>query len=161
MSAPRSAGGRNAAVAALSAGALGWLLLYPTSTAGRPTTAQASGEVVLSRGTGGELRVQGPAVASEYGPVQVLLFYGSEILAVEVPLFPRDSLASKAINDAAIPKLIDRSFLDQTAEVDTISGATATSEAYRTSLQAALDAAYAAPDDLPGEMGDHAGHGHD
>ncbi|MGQ0843049.1 MAG: FMN-binding protein [Sporichthyaceae bacterium] len=160
MSAPRRAAARNAATAAATAGALAWLLLYPTSTVGRPATVPASAEIALTRGIGGELRVQGPVVSSEYGPVQVLLFYSDDILAIEVPTYPRDSLASKAINEAAIPQLVDQSFLEQTADVDTVSGATQTSKAYRTSLQAALDAAYAAPADLPGDMGDHAGLGH-
>lgn len=131
VSAPRRSASRNAAIAAATAAAMGWLLLYPTSTAGRPATVSASAEVAITRGVGGELRVQGTAVDSGYGPVQVLLFFGQDILAVEVPTYPRDSLASKAINDGAIPQLIDASFLGQTAEIDTVSGATQTSEAYR------------------------------
>ncbi|NUP20176.1 MAG: FMN-binding protein, partial [Streptomyces sp.] len=41
---------------------------------------------------------------------------------------------------AAVPKLVAETLEAQSADIDTVSGATITSEAYKESLQAAIDA---------------------
>lgn len=41
-----------------------------------------------------------------------------------------------------MPSLLDETLIAQGAGIDTVSGATQTSEAYRSSFQAALDAAH-------------------
>jgi uncharacterized protein with FMN-binding domain len=48
---------------------------------------------------------------------------------------------SGVINGKAIPKLNQETLQAQNADIDTVSGATLTSEAYRNSLQAAVDRA--------------------
>jgi len=47
-------------------------------------------------------------------------------------------------NDRAVPQLNSEALTSQTAQVDTVSGATYTSTDYRNSLQSAIDAARAA-----------------
>ena len=46
---------------------------------------------------------------------------------------------------AAVPKLVAETLKAQSADIDTVSGATITSGAYRKSLQAAIDANHANP----------------
>ena len=51
---------------------------------------------------------------------------------------------SVRINERAVPQLNSEALTAQSAEVDTVSGATYTSNDYRRSLQSAIDAARAA-----------------
>jgi uncharacterized protein with FMN-binding domain len=50
---------------------------------------------------------------------------------------------SRDISAAAAPQLRQEALRSQSASIDTVSGATYTSEGYRQSLQAALDQAHA------------------
>jgi uncharacterized protein with FMN-binding domain len=52
---------------------------------------------------------------------------------------PDETPRSKDINSTAIPKLNQETLRAQSADIDTVSGATYTSEGYRQSLQSALD----------------------
>lgn len=157
---------RNAAAAAATAAVVVGLVLYPTSTAGSGRrTAHAvspAGTVSQQSGTaGGEsgshagmdmgggalpdgfLQVNGPAVDTSYGPVQVRVdLLDGQIVNATAILYPTETLADKAVNNTAIPALEAATLTAQSAEIDTISGATATSQGYRSSLQAALDAAH-------------------
>ena len=55
-----------------------------------------------------------------------------------------DDRKSVSINERALPTLIQEALTAQSADVDTVSGATYTSNSYRDSLQSAIDAAKAA-----------------
>ena len=58
---------------------------------------------------------------------------------------PRTATGSSVrINDRAVPQLNSEALTAQSADVDTVSGATYTSNDYRRSLQSAIDAAKAA-----------------
>jgi uncharacterized protein with FMN-binding domain len=58
--------------------------------------------------------------------------------------YPQDSSRDREINSYAIPQLDDEVLQAQSAQIDTVSGATYTSDGYRGSLQSALDSAHAA-----------------
>ena len=60
---------------------------------------------------------------------------------IRVPVYPDDLLNSQTINEDAVPRLIERGLAAQCAIVDTVVGATYTSESYRQSLQSAIDKA--------------------
>lgn len=92
-----------------------------------PTTgASRAGEVVLT----------GPTIDTEKGPVQVeVVFEGETISAVRMLRQP-----DHPQTHAAVPRLIEDTLRVQGADVDTVSGATITSDAYMKSLQAAIDA---------------------
>jgi uncharacterized protein with FMN-binding domain len=80
---------------------------------------------------------------TQFGPVQVQIrVRDGRIVSVFATQFPQDILASKAVNAFAVPILQEDTLRVQSAEIDTVSGATDTSEGYRLSLQAALDAAH-------------------
>jgi hypothetical protein len=84
----------------------------------------------------------GPVVAIPTGPVQVgVIVTGGRLSDVQVLQQPRAFRLSEQINSAALPRLRAEAIASGGRHVDTISGATFTSEAYRRSLQAALDAA--------------------
>lgn len=95
-----------------------------TSTA--PSTSAGSGAVTT----------QGSAESTEFGTVQVQVsFSGSRITDVTLVQQP-DS--GRGVD--AIPLLREEALQAQSADIDTVSGATQTSESYIKSLQAALDA---------------------
>ncbi|MCD7437238.1 FMN-binding protein [Streptomyces lincolnensis] len=80
--------------------------------------------------------VDGPALDTEKGTVQVqVTFEGDQITAVKMLQQPNHPQTT-----AAVPKLVAETLEAQSADIDTVSGATITSEAYKESLQAAIDA---------------------
>jgi uncharacterized protein with FMN-binding domain len=79
--------------------------------------------------------VKGPTVETEKGPVQVqATFRGAKITAVSMLQQP-----DHPQTEAAVPVLIEETLTAQSADIDTVSGATITSDAYRKSLQATID----------------------
>jgi uncharacterized protein with FMN-binding domain len=81
----------------------------------------------------------GPAVDAYYGLVQVqAVIQSGRLTAVNVLQFPSHRRTSVAINRQALPMLAEEVVRAQSANVDIISGATLTSEAYLSSLSAAL-----------------------
>ena len=88
--------------------------------------------------------VNGKPAAMEYGPVQVqITLTDGRITAATAIAFPRYDLRERQINDPAIPQLNQEALQQQSAAIDTISGASETSVGYQQSLQSALDAAHA------------------
>ncbi|WP_329531632.1 FMN-binding protein [Streptomyces sp. NBC_01450] len=80
--------------------------------------------------------VQGSTVNTSKGAVQVeVTFEGDRISSVRMLQQPNHPQTT-----AAVPKLIQETLQAQSADIDSVSGATITSEGYVTSLQAALDA---------------------
>ncbi|HEY2764714.1 MAG TPA: FMN-binding protein [Pseudonocardiaceae bacterium] len=83
--------------------------------------------------------VDGSTVDTEFGPYQVqVVFTGNTITGVQLITEPSDR-HSRRIADNAAPTLREETLQAQSANIDTVSGATATSEAYAQSLQAAID----------------------
>jgi FMN-binding domain len=140
------------------------LFSYRTSTSGPaggstaapagivgPAAPGAAGTAAAPPGPGGSsattsgsgsLTVNGSAVDDGYGVVQVQAkISGGKIIDVTTLSLPQDG-HSRRINSVAVPQLRQEVLSAQSANIDTVSGATLTSEAYAQSLQAALDAAH-------------------
>jgi uncharacterized protein with FMN-binding domain len=84
----------------------------------------------------------GTVAQTEYGPVQVrVVVAGGRITDVTALQLPGGAARSEQISKRAGPLLRLGALKAQSAEIDTVSGATYTSDGYRRSLQAALDAA--------------------
>lgn len=75
-----------------------------------------------------------------YGAVQVqVTIQEGKLTRVDFLQFPNDRRTSVRINNQAVPMLQSEAIQAQTAQVDIISGATLTSQAFIESLQSALD----------------------
>jgi uncharacterized protein with FMN-binding domain len=103
---------------------------------GKKTTApEKEEEAGLKSGT-----FKGKAVQHTYGTVQVTIkISGGKISAADAT-FPKEGF-SGTINPNAVKSLNASTLKKQSADVDAVSGATLTSGAYASSLQAALDKA--------------------
>jgi uncharacterized protein with FMN-binding domain len=74
-----------------------------------------------------------------YGNVQIrATITGGQIVSVDVLQFPKDRRTSRYINSQALPILQDEAITAQDIQVDMVSGATLTSEAFVRSLKSAL-----------------------
>ncbi|MDE3089862.1 MAG: FMN-binding protein [Chloroflexota bacterium] len=101
-----------------------------------PTTA------AIARGQYKDGTYTGPNVDAFYGFVQVrAVVRNGKIADVQFVKFPNDRRTSVRINAVAVPYLQSEAIQVQSANVDFISGATLTSEAFAESLQAALNTA--------------------
>jgi uncharacterized protein with FMN-binding domain len=91
----------------------------------------------------GTRQIDGSVARTRWGPVQVRITVGggriTDVTAIQVP---NGNVREQQINGYAVPILRQRTLAAQSAEIDTVSGATATSDGYRESLQAAIDAAH-------------------
>jgi uncharacterized protein with FMN-binding domain len=108
----------------------------PTAT---PTPATA---VTPSTSTGAYVdgTVTGSVVSTRYGDVQVeVTISGGAIADVTALQLPDRDGRSQRIATAAEPILREEALAAQSANIDLLSGATYTSEAYAQSLQSALD----------------------
>jgi uncharacterized protein with FMN-binding domain len=77
-----------------------------------------------------------------YGQVQVqVVINNGKISSVNLLDYPKDRRTSVRINSFAVPYLQSEALQAQSAQVDVISGATLTSQAFMVSLQSALDSA--------------------
>ncbi len=101
----------------------------------------AKSETTGSGGSAASAKVDGPVVSTRFGPVQVEVVVSSgkvaDVVALQLPTGRR----SGQISSYAAPILHDEALQAQSASIDTVSGATYTSDAYAHSLQAALDQA--------------------
>jgi uncharacterized protein with FMN-binding domain len=101
-----------------------------------PTTSTGSGTTSAASAT-----VDGPVVDTRYGAIQVEIVIANgqlqDVVAIQLPTGRR----SGQISTAAAPILREEALQAQSASIDTVSGATYTSDAYAQSLQAALDQA--------------------
>ena len=84
--------------------------------------------------------VDGAVEQTPYGPIQVQLTYtGTRITAVTELQSPNDRGRSVEINQQAGPILEQEVLSSQSAKIDTVSGATYTSDGYAQSVQSAID----------------------
>lgn len=87
--------------------------------------------------------VDGAVVDTQYGSVQVRVsFTGKKITNVHALKLTDSSGTSVSISAGAAPVLRQEALDKQSAQIDVVSGATYTSEAYQQSLQSAIDAAH-------------------
>jgi hypothetical protein len=86
--------------------------------------------------------VDGDAVQTRYGPVQLrITLTGGKLTAVTAIQLPQDNPRDSEISGFAVPQLTQEALAAQSAHIDSVSGATYTSEGYVQSLQSALDKA--------------------
>lgn len=84
--------------------------------------------------------VDGDVAQTPYGPVQVeLVMTGSRIVDVRALQLPSAASRSRRLAQLAAPTLRGEVLSAQSARVDTVSGATYTSQGYAESVQYALD----------------------
>ncbi|HWW52804.1 MAG TPA: FMN-binding protein [Acidimicrobiales bacterium] len=107
-----------------------------------PTTGNAGPTTTAPAASSATRTINGDVVPNRYGDVQVaVVLSGKRIVDVQPLQLPFDRSRSKYISDNAAPILRQEVLDAQSAQIDTVSGATYTSDGYAQSLQSALDRA--------------------
>jgi uncharacterized protein with FMN-binding domain len=110
-----------------------------SSSSAAPGTTGSGGSSGSATGT---RTVTGDSVQTRYGPVQVrVTLENGKLTDVTAVTYPQENPRDQQINSYAVPQLTREALTAQSADIDTVSGATYTSEGYRASLQSALDSA--------------------
>ena len=113
-----------------------------TTTSAPPGRGRRSSVRTTSGRSASARTTTGSAVRTRYGVVQVkVVTVGRRITAVSFVQLTAYDGRSAQINSQAAPLLLRATLGAQSAHVDAVSGATYTSDGYRTSLQYALDQA--------------------
>ncbi|MER6226087.1 FMN-binding protein [Streptomyces sp. 900105755] len=111
-----------------------------TGDSGKSGTSGTSGTSGSS--STGTRTVTGDTVQTRWGPVQVkVTIKNGKITDVTAVQYPSDNPRDQEINQYALPQLRTEALAAQSASIDTVSGATYTSQGYQQSLQSALDSA--------------------
>jgi uncharacterized protein with FMN-binding domain len=132
-------GGLPSAVASVPATTTGPSTGSPSSTGGATSAPPDPSPSSPSTST---KKYLGSAVQTRYGIVQVqVVASGSHIATVSFVQLTAFDGRSQEINSQAAPILLQETIAAQNAQIDTVSGATYTSDGYRQSLQSALDQA--------------------
>jgi uncharacterized protein with FMN-binding domain len=115
----------------------------PAPSGSASASAGAGGDAGTGTGTGtGTKTVTGDTVQTRWGPVQVrITLKNGRLTDVTAVTAPTDNPRDQEINSFALPRLRSEALQAQSADIDTVSGATYTSDGYRQSLQSALDSA--------------------
>ena len=129
-----------AATPATSATASAKAMARPTAS---PMKMKAKASASPMSGSGGSTAtrtITGAVETTMYGPMQVkVTLQGQKITNVAVVQETNDGQESQQIDSFSIPKLTAETLTAQSARIDTVSGATTTSQGYIGSLQSALD----------------------
>ncbi|MEW9871263.1 FMN-binding protein [Arthrobacter sp. HS15c] len=113
-----------------------------SSSSGAAGSAEASGASGSSGAAAASATYKGAVVQTRFGAVQVQITVSAgKVTEVTALQLTDDDRKSVQISNRAAPLLRSEVLAAQSADVQTIGGATVTSDAYLTSLQAALDAA--------------------
>ena len=155
---PRGSAGRIVMWLAATAVIMVLLVAYKTSTSGATSAPSAQPPGVVGQPVGSArpaaagqpgsqdgraVVVNGSVALTQWGPVQVQVsISGGRITDVRALTYPSGNGHDTAINAYALPQLRQEVLDAQSAQIDAVSGATVTSDGYRRSLQAALDAAH-------------------
>lgn len=139
--APRG-GTRNFVVITGTGGLLVLLFNHPTSTNAKPQQDSHLAGVSNVRDTAGDVVVTGPLIPTiDYGPVQVRAWLrGGRVVKAEAVVYPHANFVDDIVNAEALPKLNASAVAHGNGTVDAVTSASYTSNAYRESLQAAVDA---------------------
>jgi uncharacterized protein with FMN-binding domain len=122
--------------------ALVLLFSYHTSTNSTPVVGSAVVRQNAPSGSG-SATYTGDVADTRWGPVQVrITLEGGKISASEAVQYPQDNGRDAEINGYALPILNQEVVQQQSASIDTVSGATVTSDGYLQSLQSAIDQAH-------------------
>jgi uncharacterized protein with FMN-binding domain len=126
-------------------GGTGTAVPTPTRSTGgatsTPGTATPAPTATTGGSSGSNATVDGPAVSTRFGTIQVEVVISGgkikDVVALQLPTGRR----SGQISTYSAPILRQEALTAQNASINTVSGATYTSDAYAQSLQAALDQA--------------------
>ncbi|MFF5147737.1 FMN-binding protein [Streptomyces sp. NPDC013157] len=106
------------------------------------SSSSSSGSAKSGSSSTGTKTVTGDTVQTRWGPVQVkVTIKNGKITDVTAVQYPSDNPRDQEINQYALPQLRSEALAAQSASIDTVSGATYTSQGYQQSLQSALDSA--------------------
>jgi uncharacterized protein with FMN-binding domain len=115
--------------------------LQPSAPVAVAPARSSSSSTAAPAPSGAPQTYQGPVVSDPFGGVQAMVTVtGKKITDVAISA-PQDNPRSASINQQAVPLLRSETLQAQSAQINTVSGATYTSQAYTQSLQAALDKA--------------------
>ena len=116
----------------------------PKGSASKKSASKGSAASKASPAAPTRRSVTGALVSTPYGTVQVkAVLVGKRLSDVVAVKLTDSSSTSVRISGRAAPVLRQEALSAQSAQIDSVSGATYTSEGYKQSLQAALDAAHA------------------
>ena len=102
-----------------------------------------SGPATSKSGKSGPATYTGDSVDTRWGPVQVeITVQDGKITASQAVQYPQNNGRDAQINGFALPILNQEVVQQQSASIDTVSGATVTSDGYLQSLQSAIDQAH-------------------
>jgi uncharacterized protein with FMN-binding domain len=138
-----STGGSTAGASAVApaAGTPGGTTTPATGTAPTPSTAAGSSATVSGSSTAAKT-YNGSSADTRWGTVQVqITVQNGKITSATTLQVPDGNGRDQEINSYAVPILDQEVVKAQSAQIDTVSGATVTSDGYLQSLQAAIDAA--------------------
>jgi uncharacterized protein with FMN-binding domain len=111
-----------------------------SSDAGAGSSDAGAGSSDASAGSG---TFTGDEAPTRWGPVQVrIVVLNGRITQAETIEYPNGNHRDQEINSWALPQLQDATVRANSAGIDTLSGATVTSQGYLASLQSALDKAH-------------------
>ena len=111
-----------------------------TSAAATPAATATPGTTTTATPSGTSGTATGDAVATQYGNAQVkVTVKDGKITAIQALQLQGNDPRSVMISSSAEPILQQEALAAQSAQIDTVSGATYTSESYKQSLQSALD----------------------
>src|SRR5579872_90018 len=110
--------------------------------AAAPPTSSSRGSGTPPSSPAGTHTYQGPVVSDPFGGVQATITITGNKIADVVISAPQDNPRSASINQQAVPLLRSETLQAQSAQINTISGATLTGQAYIQSLQAVLSQAH-------------------
>lgn len=134
-----------ATVAAGSAGTGGSTGSSTSTTPAAPQSSSSSSSSSSSpsaSSTSSTKTVTGQTAQTRWGPVQVQITVSAgKITAVNLLQVPSGNGRDVEIKNQAVPVLKQETLQAQNAHIDTVSGATVTSDGYFTSLQSALNQA--------------------
>jgi uncharacterized protein with FMN-binding domain len=129
-------------LAATAAGLAATLGFAPHSKAPTATAVTTTAPSTSPSSSSGKT-VTGDAISTRYGNVQLkVTTSGGKITNVEAVQLPSGDPKSSQISSVAEPQLRQSALTAQSANVNAVSGATYTSDGYRTALQSALDNAH-------------------
>jgi uncharacterized protein with FMN-binding domain len=138
-------------LAATVLGTTGVLMFEPREVtpdiASSTSSASTSQEATVEESAGTTVATGAP-ISTRYGTAQVRVTIESgKITEVEALQIPSNDSRSVQISNDALPALRESALTKQSAVIDSVSGATYTSQGYAASLQSALDKAkFTAPD---------------
>ena len=140
---PNGAPANTSGAAPVTSGAGNGSIPDPNATTGmtQPTTSTPNSSVTTPPGNCTGSSFSGQSVDTRWGPVQVTAVVSTTgVVCSATATGPNDRRRSIMINDQALP-LLNEEAVSQGINFDSVSGATVTSNGYRSSLQSLLDAA--------------------